>query len=187
MKRRRASAGVLVEAGADYGPSLRVGQDGRLRSWGGAAAVEIEIRDDPAVVDRKRPVRGARRRDVLADLCARRLISKRHVDAAERFLEDCSIACGSIVAELSGLPGISGPRACLPERQVAAVTRINRVRLLLGLNAGTVFWWVVFGNGSVREWETVSSMRNGAGIGLLQSALTALDEHYHGATSKRGT
>jgi hypothetical protein len=186
MKRRRGAPGVVAEAGSDYGPSLRLGKDGRLRSWGGAVAVDIETRDDPTVADHRRLVRGARRRDVLIDLQSRRVISKRHVDAAEQFLEDCSIASGSTGGDWSGGGGsVAGPRAGLPERQVSAITRINHAALVLGLHDGTVFWWVVFQNGSIAAYEVANRLRSGSATDRLRRALTALDEHYHGRRPKR--
>lgn len=187
MRRRRGSPGLVAEGGVDYGPSVRLGRDGRYRPWGGAVAIEIESRDDPSVTDHRQIVRGSRRRNTLAHLLALKIITKRHMDAAEQFLDDCSIASGaSGCGNLTGMPSLSGPRAGLPERQVEAITRINAVRLLLGLNSGTVFWWVVFNQGGVQDWEIANKMRKGGvGTDLLRTALDALDEHYHGRTAKR--
>jgi hypothetical protein len=183
-KRKRGTPGVVAEAGADYGPSLRKGRDGRFRPWGGAVVLDIESRDDPDNLHAI--VRGARRRDGLAELCTRRVITKRHVDAAEQFLDDCSLATGASACGITGMPSVHGARAGLPERQVAAITRINAVRLLLGLHSGTVFWWVVFGNGTVRDWEAAHKMRQGgAGTEMLRAALDALDAHYHGRSARR--
>lgn len=184
-RRTGTRGGLLAEQGADYGPSLRAGKDGRLRTWGGAVVVELESRDDPEVVDHRRVVRGARRRDVLADLEARSVITKRHVDAAAQFLDDCSIASGASACGITGMPAVHGMRAGLPERQVEAITRINRVRLLLGLNAGTVFWWVIFQGGGVREWELQHRVQTGQGSAMLRTALDALDNHYHGSHKSR--
>ena len=179
-KRRTASVKTYrAEGGADYGPALRPRADGRLVAWGGAAAIELETRDDPSIVDRRRPVRGARRRDVLCDLQARRVITKRMRDAAEQFLDDCSIASGGSAGDEIGMPGVQGPRVGLPERQVRAITRINAVRLALGLNNGTVFWWVIFDNRSLGDYETSYRLRTGTASELLRAALTALDQHYH--------
>lgn len=142
--------------------------------------VEIESRDDPDLTDRRRIVRGARRRDALSDLEARKVISKRMRDAAEQFLEDCSIASGASGGDFPGMPSVPGPRSGLPERQVGAITRVNHVRHLLGMNSGTVFWWVVFQNGSLRAYEDAHHMRNGAATKMLKAALDALDAHYQG-------
>jgi hypothetical protein len=70
-----------------------------LVEWGGAAMIEVGSRYDPDITDRQRLIRGARRRDVLLDLEARRVITKRMRDAAEQFLEDCSIAAGASAAD----------------------------------------------------------------------------------------
>ncbi len=143
----------------------------------------IEYRNDPSVSDRRRVVRGARRRDVMQDLLARKVITKRMADAAERFLTDCSIASGSSAGDLIGMPTVLGTRSGLPERQVRAIARINAVRLQLGLNSGTVFWWVVFRNAPLDAYEARHHLRNGTASEMLRDALTALDEHYHGRRS----
>jgi hypothetical protein len=105
-------------------------------------------------------------------------------DAAEQFLDDCSIAAGSTAGDEVGMPCILGARSGLPERQVAAITRVNRVRHLLGFNNGTVFWWVVFENRSLNEYENVHRLRSGNATELLRQALDALDNHYHRTTER---
>jgi hypothetical protein len=170
-----------AEAGADFGPGLRLDRAGRLVAWGGAALVEVENRDDPDISSRRRIVRGARRSDTLAQLEQRKVITKRMRDAAERFLDDCSIASGGTASDTVGMPSGPATRAGLPERQVNAITRINRVRRLLGLNTGTVFWAIVFENICLRDFEVKHRMRNGTAQEMLQQALTALDDHYHAA------
>jgi hypothetical protein len=170
-----------AEAGADFGPGLRLDRAGRLVSWGGAALVEVENRDDPDISSRRRIVRGARRSDTLAQLEQRKVITKRMRDAAERFLDDCSIASGGAASYSVGMPRGSGVRAGLPERQVKAITRINQVRHLLGLNSRTVFWAVVFENVSLRDFEVSQRIRNGTAQEMLRAAMTALDNHYHAA------
>ena len=184
VRRKISVKAYRAEGGADYGPALRPRADGRLVPWGGAAAIEVESRLDPGITDRARLIRGARRRDVLLDLEARRLISKRMRDAAEQFLEDCSIAAGASAGDVVGLPAVTGPRSGLPERQVAAIGRITQVRVLLGLNNGTVFWWVVFFNRSIHDYEREHKLRNGTGAALFRDALQALDEHYHRTTTR---
>lgn len=186
MARRRHSnvATFKAEAGADLGPSLRLRADGRYVHWGGAARVEIETRDDPEVVDRRRAVRGARRRDALADLVARRVITKRMSDAAEQFLEDCSIASGGTSADSVGMPSVAGPSAGLPERQLNAIIRIRAVRRLFNLEPGTIFYWCVFENRALGDFEAQHRLRNGFAAGLLREVLDALDDHYHRNTAR---
>lgn len=187
MARKRKGSSVpsyKVEGGNDYGPSLRLAKDGRMKSFGGAAAIEVVNRDDPSVTDRRHIVRGARRRDVLVDLEARRVITKRMLHAAEQYLDDCSIASGSTASDEVGMPSVLGPRTGLPERQVKAITRINEVRHLLGLNSGTVFWWVVFNNGSLAAYETAHKLRSGSSTDMLRGGLDALDRYYNHGTAR---
>lgn len=176
--RKRQPKGIAAEGGADFGPSLRKGRDGRLRTWGGAVEIEVESRDDPTVVDHRQIVRGARRRNGLAELVSRRTITKRMLDAAEQFLDDCSIASGASASGITGLPAVHGSYNGFPDRQLNAIRRVNTVRLLLGLNSTTVFWWVVFDNRGIREWEERHKEQAGVGSELLRSALEALDAHY---------
>ncbi len=180
MMRKRKTA-ITAHGGADFGPALRPRSDGRLTSWGSAATVEVEDRDDPDFTERKRLVRGARRRDALLDLQARRIISKRMRDAAEQFLDDCSVASGSSAGDDLGLRGLLSCRG-LPERQVAAITRVRLVRQLLSGHSGGVFWWVIFENGSLTAYESAHKMRSGSATTMLKCALQTLDEHYHGAS-----
>jgi hypothetical protein len=179
-RKRRSAPSFNAEPGADFGPALRPDKAGRLVTWGGAAMVAIESRDDPAISGRRRIVRGARRSDALAMLEARRVITKRMRDAAERFLDDCSIACGGSACDSIGMPSYSGLRSGLPERQVKAITRVNQVRLLLHSNRGAVFWLVLFENVSLRDFETARRLRHGEAAVLLRASLAALDAHYHG-------
>ena len=176
--RKRQSKGFAAEGGADFGPSVRKSRDGRLRSWGGAVAIEIENRDDPSVIDHRQIVRGARRRNGLAELVSRNTITKRMLDAAEQFLDDCSIASGASACGITGLPAVHGSYNGFPDRQLNAIGRVTQVRLMLGLNSGTIFWWVVFDNKGIREWETLHKVQPGEGSDLLRSALDTLDAHY---------
>jgi hypothetical protein len=169
---------AIVTGEADYGPGLHRAKSGRLTNWGGAAQVEVEYRDDPSVTDHRRPVRGSRRRHALFELLQHRVISKTMFDAAQQFLDDCSIASGGSSADIGGMPYVSGPRTGLPERQVNAITRINEVRHLLGLNDGTIFWWVVFNNGALDAYEARHRLRKGTAADLLRKGLDALEQHY---------
>lgn len=187
MRKRRKSHDLAVapDGGADFGPALRLSRDGRLRPWGGAAQVVLETREDPSKPEQRQVVRGTRRRDALFDLEARRVITKRMFDAGEQFLEDCSIASGGSAGDAIGMPSVTGPRTGLPERQVNAITRINEVRHLLGLNEGTVFWWVLFSNGALNDYEKRHHLRNGTASGMLCNALDALDDHYNGSRRRK--
>jgi hypothetical protein len=176
--RKRKVKGIAVEGGSDYGPSLRLGRDGRLRPWGGASDVVVETRDDPAITTRRTFVRGTRRRNGLAELVSRKTITKRMQDVAEQFLDDCSIAIGASACGITGLPAVHGSYSGFPERQLNAITRVNRIRHLLGLNNGTIFWWVVFDNRGIRDWETLHKAQPGTGSVMLRDALNALDAHY---------
>lgn len=176
--RKLRTKGFKAEGGADFGPSLRKSKDGRLRPWGGAVELEVGNRDDPSVIDHRQIVRGARRRNGLAELVSRRTITKRMLDAAEQFLDDCSEASGASASGITGLPAVHGSYNGFPERQLKAIARVSTVRLLLGLNSGTVFWWVVFDNGGIRAWETLHKVQPGVGSDLLRAALEALDAHY---------
>lgn len=188
MARRRQSTvkTFKAEAGADYGPAMRLRPDGRYAAWGGAAAVVMETRDDPDVVDHRRLVRGARRRDPLTDLEACRVITKRMRDAAEQFLSDCSRASGGAAGTDVGMPSLVGPSAGVPELQMLAIERINIVREKLNIERGTIFWWVLFENGSIRDFEVTRRLRNGSAAQMLRDVLDALDEHYHRTTARKG-
>jgi hypothetical protein len=184
-KRRSGVPSVRPEPGSDFGPSLRTAHGGRLVAWGGAATIDLEYRADPAIPEYHKTVRGARRRDVLADLLARHVITKPMRDAAEQFLSDCSIAAGGSSGDLTGMPSHATPRAGLPERQLNAISRINRVRALLGLHDRTVFWHVVFHNLSLNDFENRNHLRSGAATTLLIAALNALDAHYSPPTRRK--
>lgn len=164
----------------DPGPSMRQRSDGTLISRGPG---EVELID---VVDAKGAVtgRGARRRNVLNDLRAHGVITKRQHDAAVRFLDDCSLASGGgLVANVLAMPSSPGPRSGLPEVQTAAITRVRQVFHLLGLNSGTVFWWVVFDDRRLTEYDEAHKIREGTAGVLFKAALTGLDELYNGKAS----
>jgi len=179
LRKRKATVRTFrADGGADYGPSLRRAKDGRLVAWGGAAQIDVVSRDDPAAGERRRLVRGARRRDALADLFERGVITKRMRDAAEQFLEDLSIASGSRSGDLLSMPTISGPRSGLPERQVAAIVRVNTVIRVLGFGRGSIVWHVVFDNAPLHAFETRHRLRSGRATELLRASLDTLDGHY---------
>jgi hypothetical protein len=74
----------------------------------------------------------------------------------------------------------AGPRSGLPETQTDAITRVNRVIHLLGLNAGTVFCWVLFDDRRLDEYDAKQTKRKGTAAKMFRDALTALDEFYNG-------
>lgn len=177
----------------DLGPSIRQRSDGRLVSRG-PGAVTLEDRPDlDRAPDRSgnRPiVRGARRWCVLNDLAAGERITKRQHDAANRFLDDLCTAVGGSTSSIAGLlmGGVSGgEREHLSERQRRAIRAVSRVRLMLGLNADTVFWWVIIGNRPAADYETQHRLEHGLGLRWLRIALDALDLHYNPAGKGRET
>lgn len=178
-------SGFRQESGRDYGPSVSQ-VDGRMVSWGGAGSVFVETRDDPTVIDRVRPVRGARRRNALLDLHARKIISRRQYNAAENFLDDCSLAQGGRVGDPVYAPPSYDPAAAgVSEVQFLAMERIRRVQMLLGLDDQSAFWWVVFGNGALGDYERLHRMRNGTASEQLSRSLNELDEFYYARTIRR--
>lgn len=188
MRKKRTSSTKpqhVVDAN-DYGPSVRTGKGGRLSYWGGAAEIVVDTVDDTTVAGRPQTIRRARRRNVMFDLMQRGIIERRHYAASEQFLDDCSIASGGSAGDsIAGMPVASGPRQGLPERQIMAVTRVNVVRHLLGLNDGVVFWWIVFSNGGLGDYEIRYRLPRGQAKGMLVNALDALDAHYHGLADRR--
>lgn len=159
----------------DPGPSVRQRTDGTLISRGPGAVELIDVTDAKGTVTG----RGARRKNVLNDLLAHSVITKRQYDAADRFLGDCSLASGGgLVANVLAMPASPGPRSGLPEAQTAAITRVRQVFHLLGLNSGTVFWWVVFDDRRLGDYDAAHRQREGTASTMLKAALTALDEHY---------
>ncbi len=181
FKRRKRTTG-RIEPAVDYGPTIQRHADGRTRMSAGAAAVEIEDRiyHDPET-GREISVRGARRRDTLRELYNAGRVPKYLYDACERFLEDCSIASGGSGPCMEfGVRVPAGPRSTFPERQVLAISRVSTVCNRLGINSGTITWWVVFGNGGVREYEDRWRMRHGTGMPLLLGGLEVIDGFYNG-------
>ena len=165
----------------DPGPSMRQRTDGTLISRGPGAVVLVDVKDDKGAVTG----RGARRRNVLDDLLAHSAINKRQHDAANRFLDDCSMANGGgMVANLMATPSGSGPRSGLPESQTAAIARVRQVVNLLGLNTGTVFYWVVFEDRRLCDYDQAHRIRQGTASKMFKAALDGLDEHYHGKSGR---
>ena len=170
----------------DFGPSVRTRTDGRLISRG-PGAVTLEDRPD---LDREpdrsgnRPVvRGARRRCALDGLFGDNAITKRQLDAANRFLDDLCRAQGSSQSSIGALltGGVSGSagRDAFTEGQRGAIRRVQKVRLMLGLSRETVTWWVVIENRTPRQYDDAHSLRHGTGVQWLCMALDALDVHYN--------
>jgi hypothetical protein len=183
LERRMAGKPPLIDPvlSFDPGPSMRQRPDGTLISIG-PGAVELEDRSEPG---RDTRIRGAHRANVLDDLHARHVITKRQHDAAVRFLDDCSLASGGgMVADFMAVRSPPGPRSGLPEVQTDAIGRVNQVIRLLGLNDGTVFWWVVFKDRRLGEYDAKETQREGTAARMFRDALTALDEHY-GKTDDR--
>lgn len=176
MAKRRANV-AIAPAYIDLGPGLVRDGKGRPRPWGGAADVEVVDRIDPDHPQRA-SVKGARRRNAVAALLAAGSITKAHADAADRFLDDLSVATGSSYAGFVGMPGSGVRRDTMPDRQLRAIRRVYAIRHDLGLNDGTVFWWVVLDNGGIRAWEDRFRERHGDGLVMLKAALTALADWY---------
>jgi hypothetical protein len=187
-RQRFAQHAAAAEPVIDYGPAFKRNR-GRPIAWAGAALVDIETRDDPAITDRRSTIQGARRRHILHELKARAVIDKRMFDAAQAFLDDCSLAvgsspCGDLGMTIRKSPG---PSAGLPERQLCALNRVRDIIVLLDLHTGTVFWWVVFDNGSLADYEQAHKgmpCGKGAAGEALRASLAALDAHYHRGMSR---
>lgn len=169
----------------DLGPSIRQRNDGRLVSRGPGVVVledRPDLDKDPDRSGNRPVVRGARRWCVLNDLAKGDRITKRQVDAANRFLDDLCTAVGGSSSSIAGLlaGGVSGgEREALSERQRRSIRTVQKVRLMLGLNADTVFWWVIIGNRSPADYETQHRLEHGLGLRWLRLALDALDQHYN--------
>ena len=181
----RTTAAIRAEETAsDFGPCVRRGRDGRM-TYMGAAEVILETREDiDRAADRNgnRPVvRGARRYTTLRELLTRGVITKRHHDAATRFLDALSWATGgsggSFLGE--GIRVAPGSRTAMPERQLRAITEVRRVMVQMGLNTDTVFWWVIVGNKSTAEFDRRFRIRAGTGATWLRASLEQLDALYH--------
>jgi len=181
---RTTAAARANDLASAFGPCVRRGKDGRM-SYMGAAAVSLENREDPdRPADRhgNRPiVRGARRHTSLGEMLARRVITKRHHDAAVRFLDALSVATGGSGSCLGdGIRVTPGSRTAMPERQLNAITEVRRVMNRLGMNSDTVFWWCIVGNKSPTEFDKRFRIREGTGSSWLRVSLDQLDALYHG-------
>ena len=169
---------------SDLGPSVRRGRDGRL-TFVGAARVILETREDigrdPDRRGNRPVVRGARRHTSLGEMVARRVITKRHHDAAVRFLDALSVATGGSGGSfLDGVRTHPSARTAMPEKQVRAITEVRRVMARLGLNSETVFWWVVVGNKSPSDFDKRFRIREGTAANWLRASLDQLDALYNG-------
>lgn len=174
MTKRRAN---VAPSYIDLGPAFTRDGKGRPRALPGAADVELVERVDPDHPQRA-PVKAAQRRDVLAAMVRGGSIAKALGDAASRFLDDLSLATGSSHAGFAGMPGSGVRRDTMPDRQLRAIRRVYSIRSDLGLNDGTVFWWVVLDNQTVRAWEDRFRTRHGDGMRLLRAALEGLADWY---------
>jgi hypothetical protein len=187
--RSRLAAASVVET-SDFGPCVLRGEDGRM-SYVGAAEIILETREDiDRTPDRRgnRPVvRGARRRTSLGEMLTRKVITKRHHDAATRFLDALSLATGGGSGSPlgDGIRVAPGSRTAMPERQLNAITEVRWVMNHLGLNSDTVFWWVVVGNKSPTEFDCRFRIREGTGSDWLRASLDQLDALYHHGSSTR--
>lgn len=196
MARSKHKETLTLDHVADYGPSVRRDREGKFVS-SGPGVVTMEDREDiSATLNReaRRPlVRGARRWDALRSLVKVNRDGKIEDDvitahgyaAAIRFLDDCSRAQGGSQASflaivVSGGSGLTGPS----DDQQKALRAIMRVRLMLGLNPDTVFWQVVLENRTPDDFDTRFGLKHGTGAKWLKAALTALDEHYNGSSSR---
>jgi hypothetical protein len=173
----------------DPGASLKQRRDGAFRNVG-AAAVVLEDREDidgtPDHRGNLPVIRGARRCNVLNDLASRGVINKRQHNAANRFLDDCSLASGGgLVADLFAIRGGSSNsfHEALVD-QVDAIGRVRRMFRLLDLDGGSVIWWVVFDDQRLGDYDTLHRMREGTASGLFRAALTALDDYYNGSPER---
>jgi hypothetical protein len=168
---------------SDYGPSVFRRDDGRLATRG-PAKVDILARPDidkPIDNAGNRPVvLGARRRSSLARLYKALSISKRQHDAANRLLDDLCRAQGGTAGFRMERVQCSGPREAFSERQRRAIRSVESVRVRLGLNSGTVIWWVVIDNKTPSDYDAAFKLRHGTSMAWLRAALDELDAHYFG-------
>ena len=167
---------VTPTLASDLGPSVMQRRDGTLVSRG-PGAVDMEDRTDARG---NVTGRGARRRDVLRSLYSGGTLSKRMYDAAQAFIDDCSVASGGgLVANFLAISAsASGPRSGLPDAQIDALTRVNRIRNHLGFNDGTVFWRVLFQNRSLADCDAEDRFEHGSAARSLKVTLAALDIWY---------
>lgn len=187
MKRKRRQTWSDGEQAADFGPSVVRGKDGRL-TYQGAANVIIEYRPDPAITGREQLIMAARRKNPLAGLLSHNVITKPMFDAANRLLDEMSIATGgSGGSTWTGIRVAPGSRDTMTERQLTAIRRVNQVVSLLGLNSDTVLWWCLFReDGTPSSFDKRFRLRNGTGADWLRRSLQALDNHFNPPTVASG-
>lgn len=165
---------------ADYGPALTRLPDGSFEATA-AGTVVLEDRPDPDHTGRTRLVRGARRDATIDRLYRTGSLTKPLYDAAQRLLDDCSLASGTrtttdlLSAGGGGAPG--GPT----EAQVRALTRVRDVFEAIPINRDSALWWCLF-------WQPIASMaaydahhrvRSGTGSKRLKDDLGKLDTWYN--------
>lgn len=195
MARRKEAA--TVETVSDYGASIGRDRDGRLVSSGPAQVMLEDAEDIDYELNKnaRRPlVRRARRWCVLRGMLKTGKdgalldgsITVRQYDAANRFLGDCSRAQGGSQASFLNLvvSGSAG-RDAFTEDQRIAMRKVMEVRHLLGLNSGTIFWWVVLENKSPREYAAWKKIRWSTAYTMLKDSLSAVDAYYYPPASGR--
>lgn len=181
QKRHKRSSGpppIVDGPITDYGPEVAHLQDGRLRVIGGAARILIEDRVDPTISDRQQLVRGARRATTLLELKNRGVITKFQADAAERFLDDLSLATGSSSCSDLGTRVSSSTKVDMFQVALDAMTRVNQAMVIVRKQNNNVFFWTVFLDRGLREFDQRYRHRNGTGAGMLRDTLSALDALY---------
>ncbi len=186
MKRRRRDTLPALESLADLGTGFER-RGGRVIVRDELAAGQgVALADVPDIdrTDKRATVRVARTWSVLDDLHANGDLTKRQFDAANRFLDDLSRATGGTSCSWALMLAGRGNYEGLSEMQRRAIRAVQRVRLMLGLNRDTVFWWVVLDNRTPSDFENEYRLgHHGIGLQWLRLALDAVDEHYNGARS----
>lgn len=168
----------------DYGPSFRTDKFGRMKSWGGAASVEIE--DAPDITIPSQTIRRARRVDPLLRAIGgtERRVTKwpdwkrRLYAAAERLRDDSALASGASAGnDLSGVRA-GGTRTDYPAAQLDAIRRVRLVWGAMTLMQRDLIRFVVIGQSTLTQFETARHVRHGGAAGGLLVALGVLAGHY---------
>jgi hypothetical protein len=109
-------------------------------------------------------------------------ITKPMHGAATRVLDDCSLASGGglVAGATLGISTSRGPSMGLPERQVDAITRLRAAWAIIEGADREVFFWIVFQDGSPREYERLCKMRHGSAVDAFKATLSDLEAHYAG-------
>ena len=140
--------------------------------------IVIETRPDPDYPGLERRIRGQRRLGSLEVLRGRGVITKRHYDAVQRLLDDCSLAAGSRSGGEPGMPPVPSCRSAPAEVQIAAQTRVRLAIERAPLDASGVFWAVVFGNWTLATWDRARRVREGTARQQLLASCQNLDTYY---------